>query len=145
MDLKALGKTVPSPVEGADPALLETLVFAHDAASFAIELVCDEFTALCEVTGQPDFGTVTISYEPAGRIVESKSLKLYLQSYRMERLFHERVINKICRDLVRALAPRQITVRGVFKSRGGIAICPIAQWVYVKEEELKKAYGGKNS
>ena len=81
---------------------------------------CPEYTALCPVTGQPDFGTIIVRYVPDELCVELKSLKLYLWSYRDEGAFHEAVTNQICDDIVAAIAPRAITVVGKFWVRGGI-------------------------
>jgi len=83
---------------------------------------CDtpEFTCLCPITGQPDFATITITYVPDQSIVELKSLKLYLWSYRNEGAFHEDVTNRILEDLVHALSPRRLTVRTDWLVRGGI-------------------------
>ena len=81
---------------------------------------CPEFTCVCPMTGQPDFATITISYTPGPRLVELKSLKLYLWSFRDEGTYHEAVTNQILDDLVAALAPRRMTVVGDFAVRGGI-------------------------
>lgn len=89
---------------------------------YLITLDCPEFTTLCPVTGQPDFGHLTIRYVPDRRCVESKSLKLYLFSFRNHPTFHEESVNRIRDDLVQALAPRRLTVIGEFRPRGGIAI-----------------------
>ena len=81
---------------------------------------CPEYTAVCPVTGQPDFGTIIVLYVPDKRCVELKSLKLYLWSFRDEGHYFEQVTNQILDDLVKALGPRQITVIGRFNVRGGI-------------------------
>jgi len=81
---------------------------------------CPEFTCVCPMTGQPDFATITITYTPDADIVELKSLKLYLWSYRDEGAFHEAVVNRILDDLVAAVRPRRMTVEGDFNVRGGI-------------------------
>ena len=83
-------------------------------------MTCPEFTCLCPVTGQPDFATYKISYSPGPRLVELKSLKLYLWSYRNEGAFHEDVTNRILDDLVEACSPRKMRVVGAFLPRGGI-------------------------
>ncbi|MBU1240274.1 preQ(1) synthase [Myxococcota bacterium] len=87
---------------------------------YTITIDTDEFTALCPVTGQPDFATITVEYVPDTLCVELKSLKLYLWSYRNEGAFHEDVTNRICDDLVAALDPLSITVTGDFNIRGGL-------------------------
>ena len=85
-------------------------------------MVCPEFTCVCPLTGQPDFGTITIQYIPDRKILESKSLKLYLWSYRQEGTFHEHVTNRILDDVVAALEPWHCRVTGAFNARGGISI-----------------------
>ncbi|TAK12773.1 MAG: NADPH-dependent 7-cyano-7-deazaguanine reductase QueF [Anaerolineae bacterium] len=89
---------------------------------YLISLETDEFTCLCPATGQPDFATITVDYVPDQTIVESKSYKLYLWSYRNEGVFHEHVVNVILDDLVAALDPHYIKVTGIFNIRGGIGI-----------------------
>lgn len=87
---------------------------------YEVRMECPEFTCVCPMTGQPDFATVTITYVPDMSIVELKSLKLYLWSYREEGAFHEGVVNSILDDLVAAVVPRRMTVVGDFNVRGGI-------------------------
>ena len=99
---------------------LETFANPKPGRPYLIAMECPEFTCLCPMTGQPDFATIRLRYVPAERCVELKSLKLYLWSYRDEGAFHEAVTNKICDDLVAALAPRWIEVTGDFQVRGGI-------------------------
>ncbi len=99
---------------------LETFPNPNASRPYEIAMACPEFTCLCPKTGQPDFATIRIRYVPAERCVELKSLKLYLWSYRDEGAFHEAVTNRICDDLVAALAPRFIEVTGDFMVRGGI-------------------------
>jgi 7-cyano-7-deazaguanine reductase len=105
---------------------LETFPNRNPERRYTVTLVTDEFTCVCPATGQPDFATITIQYIPDQRIVESKSLKLYLWSYRQEGVFHEHVVNTILDDLVAALAPHSIEVTGAFKVRGGIGITVVA-------------------
>lgn len=132
--LKHLGHQVPHVYEGTSADLLDRVpvpksVLATDALSqsmFTVTIVGDEFTALCPATGGPDFGEITICYDPVEWLVESKSLKLYLESYRQARIFHEAVVQKICDDLFTLLYPRWIEVVGRFKPRGGWAIQPTA-------------------
>ena len=99
---------------------LETFPNPNAARPYEIAMECPEFTCLCPKTGQPDFAIIKLRYVPAERCVELKSLKLYLWSYRNEGAFHEAVTNRICDDLVAALAPRWIEVTGDFLIRGGI-------------------------
>jgi 7-cyano-7-deazaguanine reductase len=101
---------------------LETFPNHHPGRRYLVTLESDEFTCVCPATGQPDFATITIKYIPDQRIVESKSLKLYLWSYRNEGVFHEHVTNTILDDLVAALDPHWIEVTGAFRVRGGITI-----------------------
>ncbi|HEY8694471.1 MAG TPA: preQ(1) synthase [Chloroflexota bacterium] len=100
---------------------LDTFPNPHPTRDYEIEHVCPEYTALCPITGQPDFGTIHIRYVPDQKCVELKSLKLYIWSFRDEGHFFEDVTNLILNDLVAALDPRSITVTGEFNVRGGIA------------------------
>jgi len=101
---------------------LEAFPNRNPGRRYTVTLVCPEFTCVCPMTGQPDFGTITIHYVPDLRILESKSLKLYLWSYREEGTFHEHVTNRILDDVVRALDPWFCKVTGAFHARGGISI-----------------------
>lgn len=100
--------------------MIETFPNPHPERDFQIQSVCPEFTNVCPMTGQPDFATITITYEPDQRCMELKSLKLYLWSYRDKGAYHERVTNQIADDLIEALDPRKLTVTGSFNVRGGI-------------------------
>jgi 7-cyano-7-deazaguanine reductase len=99
---------------------LDTFPNPRTGRDYHIVFECPEFTCLCPMTGQPDFATIFIDYVPDQLCVELKSLKLYLWSYRDEGAFHEAVTNQICDDLVKAIAPRSVTVTGKFWVRGGI-------------------------
>ena len=88
---------------------------------------CPEFTSLCPITGQPDFAKITINYIPNVKMVESKSLKLYLFSFRNQGDFHEDCINIIMKDLVKLMEPKYLEVKGIFTPRGGISIYPFAK------------------
>ncbi len=110
------------------PALLETFVNKHPEEDYVVSLDCPEFTTLCPKTGQPDFGHLYISYIPRERMVESKSLKLYLFSFRNHGDFHEDCVNIIMKDLRALMDPKYIEVRGDFMPRGGISILPFANW-----------------
>jgi 7-cyano-7-deazaguanine reductase len=99
---------------------LVTFPNPHPANHYTVTHVCPEYTALCPVTGQPDFGTIRITYVPGPRCVELKSLKLYLWSFRDEGHFFEDVTNLILNDLVAAMAPIRCEVAGEFNVRGGI-------------------------
>jgi 7-cyano-7-deazaguanine reductase len=99
---------------------LETVPNPHPDRDYEIQLTAPEFTCLCPITGQPDFATIRIRYGPDLRLVELKSLKLYLWSYRDEGGFHEDVANRIMDDFVAAARPRWVEVLGDFNVRGGI-------------------------
>jgi 7-cyano-7-deazaguanine reductase len=100
---------------------LETFPNPRPGRDYTIVHTCPEFTAVCPKTGQPDFGTIRISYVPAGLCVELKSLKLYLQGFRSRGIYYEAVTNVILDDLVGAMRPQRITVEGDFHVRGGIS------------------------
>jgi 7-cyano-7-deazaguanine reductase len=102
-------------------AALETFPNHHPGRDYVVQHTCSEFTSVCPKTGQPDFGTLRISYVPDRLCVELKSLKFYLQGYRNQGIFYERVVNVICDDLVKALRPRRLSVEGSFSVRGGIS------------------------
>ena len=121
--LTLLGREIHQPLRK-----LETFPNQHPGRRYTVTLVCAEFTCVCPMTGQPDFATITIRYVPDQRIVESKSLKLYLWSYRNEGTFHEHVTNQILEDLVQALEPWSCEVTGAFNVRGGIAITVEAKY-----------------
>lgn len=106
---------------------LETFGNEFPEREYKIEIVCPEFTSICPKTGQPDFGTLTITYTPDRWCVELKSLKLYLQNFRNEGIFYEHVTNQILDDLVAALAPRWIKLAAAFTPRGGISTTVTAQ------------------
>jgi 7-cyano-7-deazaguanine reductase len=110
---------MPSAVPARDQ--LETFANQYPDRDYAIEIVCPEFTSMCPVTGQPDFGTITFVYTPAEKCVELKSLKLYLQGFRNEGIFYENVVNRLLDDFVRACQPRRVKVIGAFTPRGGIS------------------------
>lgn len=119
--------------KGAQPVRkLETFP-NHTKRDYTVTLSTEEFTCVCPMTGQPDFAKIKIQYTPDRKIVESKSLKLYLWSFRNEGVFHEHVTNIILDDLVAALQPRWCKVSAQFAVRGGIAIDVDAE--YKKNEE----------
>ena len=100
--------------------LLEVFDNQYPQRDYKIEIVAPEFTSVCPKTGQPDFGTITISYTPNKKCVELKSLKMYLQSYRNAGIFYENVTNEITDDLVAVLQPRFMKIEAAFSARGGI-------------------------
>ena len=121
--LAALGKTVAAPND-YDPAVLDAVANRHPGRDYWVTFTAPEFTTLCPKTGQPDFATLTIRYIPARRLVESKSLKLYLFGFRNHGDFHEDVVTVIYDDLARLLKPKYLEVYGKFAARGGITIDP---------------------
>ncbi len=104
---------------------------------YKVTLETDEFTCVCPATGQPDFASIRVDYVPDKKVVESKSFKLYLWSYRNEGVFHEHVVNTILDDLVKTLRPHYMKVTGVFGMRGGIRITVEAE--QVRTPAAKKA------
>jgi len=116
---KEHGVTVQPPANPRE--MLETFENQFPGRDYVIEIVCPEFTSVCPMTGQPDFGTLTITYTPDRKCVELKSLKLYLQSFRNEGIFYENVTIRILDDLVAALAPRRLKLVAAFTPRGGIS------------------------
>jgi 7-cyano-7-deazaguanine reductase len=105
-----------------DEAKLETFENSFQDRDYLVTFECPEFTSLCPVTHQPDFGHIRIRYVPGERCIESKSLKLYLFSYRSHNTFHEEAVNRILDDVVAACKPRRAAVEGEFNPRGGISI-----------------------
>ncbi|NUE66229.1 MULTISPECIES: preQ(1) synthase [Snodgrassella] len=110
------------------PELLEAFDNQHPDNDYFVKFICPEFTSLCPKTGQPDFATIYINYLPRLRMVESKSLKLYLFSFRNHGDFHEDCVNIIMKDLIALMQPKYIEVYGEFTPRGGIAIHPYANY-----------------
>ena len=125
--LSALGgKTVYS--KAYTPEVLEAFTNLNRDLDYWVKFNCPEFTALCPITGQPDFAEIRICYVPDVKMVESKSLKLYLFSFRSHGDFHEDCVNTIMKDLVRLMDPKYIEVTGFFTPRGGISIYPYANY-----------------
>ena len=106
-------ETFPNPAPGRDYEIVHT---------------APEFTSVCPITGQPDFGTITVTYVPDARCLELKSLKLYFFSFRDQGIFYEAVTNRILDELVAACCPRRLTVRGDFRVRGGISSVVTVTW-----------------
>lgn len=102
-------------------AMLETFDNQFPEREYTIEIVCPEFTSVCPMTGQPDFGTLTFTYAPARKCVELKSLKLYLQQFRNEGIFYEHATNRILNDVAGAVEPRWMQLVAAFTPRGGIS------------------------
>ena len=125
--LQALGKKTDYKKDYA-PEMLETFVNKHQDNDYWVQFNCPEFTSLCPITGQPDFAEIVISYIPGEYMVESKSLKLYLFSFRNHGDFHEDCVNIIMKDLIKLMNPKYIEVTGLFTPRGGISIHPYANY-----------------
>ena len=121
--LKALGRETEY-LSTYSPEVLETFENKHQSNDYWVQFNCPEFTSLCPITGQPDFAEIKIMYIPEKRMVESKSLKLYLFSFRNNGDFHEDCVNIIMKDLVKLMDPKYIEVIGLFTPRGGISIYP---------------------
>ena len=110
------------------PQILETFINKHPDNDYFVKFNCPEFTSLCPITGQPDFACIYISYIPGIKMVESKSLKLYLFSFRNHGDFHEDCVNIIMKDLIKLMDPKYIEVWGKFTPRGGISIDPYCNY-----------------
>ena len=136
-DLKALGNSAVNKKlytqKGVNKKLLERFpnpfeVDNRNWTTGTVHIKTSEFTSLCPLTGQSDWATIIIDYQPDEWCVESKSLKLYFGSFRHQGEFHESCINRMCNDLVDLLRPIKITVKGEFTARGGVAFHPTAYW-----------------
>ena len=125
--LKALGRET-GYLNTYSPEVLETFENKHLENDYWVQFNCPEFTSLCPITGQPDFAEIKIMYIPEYRMVESKSLKLYLFSFRNNGDFHEDCVNIIMKDLIKLMDPKYIEVIGLFTPRGGISIYPYANY-----------------
>ena len=121
------------------PQVLETFKNKHPENEYLVTLNCPEFTSLCPKTGQPDFAKIVIQDIPREDMVESKSLKLYLFSFRNQGDFHEDCVNIIMKDLIRLMNPRYIEVRGIFTPRGGISIYPFANYGDEQHRQMAQA------
>ena len=126
-NLQALGRKSQIS-ENYAPVVLEAFENQHPERDYWVQFNCPEFTTLCPITGQPDFAEIKIMYIPDQRMVESKSLKLYLFSFRNHGDFHEDCVNTIMEDLIKLMDPRYIEVIGLFVPRGGISIHPYANY-----------------
>jgi 7-cyano-7-deazaguanine reductase len=126
-DFKNLGKKSAYRFE-YNKELLETFENKHPHRNYWVKFNCPEFTSLCPITGQPDFATIYFSYIPDQKMIESKSLKLYLFGFRNHGAFHEDCINIIMNDLIDVMKPRYIEVWGKFLPRGGISIDPYCNY-----------------
>ena len=137
MELKSLGKITDYKYDYA-PEFLEAIPNKNSGKNYFVTLTSDEFTCLCPITHQPDYAAIKIRYIPDKKLVESKSLKLYLTSFRNHGTFHEDVINTIADDLIKLLEPRYLEVEGLFKVRGGISIVPFVNYGRGEFENIAK-------
>lgn len=124
-----------------NPGVLETFINKHPDVDYMVTFDAYEFTSLCPKTGQPDFANIYISYIPNEKMVESKSLKLYLFSFRNHGDFHEDCINIIMKDLVELMDPKYLEVYGLFAPRGGISIYPFSN--YAQKGSIYEDYKAK--
>lgn len=124
----SLGKSKTDYSFSYNPSLLEAFDNKNPSHIAWTSFICTEFTSLCPKTGQPDFAKIFINYIADSKMVESKSLKLYLFSFRNHGDFHEDCVQTICNDLVKLMKPKYIEVIGEFTPRGGIAIFPYASY-----------------
>lgn len=131
-NVSSLGASKTNYPTDYDPSVLEYFLNKHTDNDYVVSLDAYEFSSLCPKTHQPDFAKVVISYIPDEKMVESKSLKLYLFSFRNKGSFHEDCINTIMNDLIKLMNPKYIEVRGIFAPRGGIAIVPFCNWANPK-------------
>jgi len=140
--LTLLGRSENKLPSSPDDAKLETFPNRNPGRNYRIHLSAPEFSSLCPVTGQPDCANVEITYVPDQLCVETKSLKFYLASYRNFPAFNEAIINRILDDLVAALHPKHVHVRGDFGARGGIQLTCEAKYPDWEEEEAAEPLGG---
>jgi len=142
-----LGNTQTEYTGEYDSSVLECFENKHQENDYWVTFNCPEFTSLCPKTGQPDFANITIQYVPGSKMVESKSLKLYLFGFRNHGDFHEDCINIIMKDLVKLMQPKYIEVYGRFLPRGGISIDPWCNYAMPAtdyEELAAKRFGVHN-
>ena len=121
MDLTQLGKSAPLPA-APDEAVLERVPNPHRDSLYVARFSAPEFTSICPVTGQPDFGILMIDYAPGGWLVESKSLKLFLTSFRNHGAFHEDCTLAIAKRIIATIEPQWLRIGGYWNPRGGIPI-----------------------
>ena len=134
-----LGATGTRYADTYSPGVLETFKNKHPENEYLVTLNSAEVTSLCPKTGQPDFAKIVIRYIPREDMVESKSLKLYLFSFRNQGDFHEDCVNIIMKDLIKLMNPRYIEVTGIFTPRGGISIYPFANYGDAEHQDMVRA------
>ena len=140
-NLDLLGRSEAKYPRKPEAKILETFQNRYSERDYWIRFECPEFTSMCPVTGQPDFGRIRIDYIPDQLCIETKSLKFYLASFRNTRSFNEEVANRILDDLVAACAPRRATVHGEFAARGGINITVDVAYPTGSEPERRSLKG----
>ena len=133
-DLTILKRGDNTYPDSPDKAELETFPNKYPSKDYLVEFDCPEFTSLCPVTGQPDFADIHIAYVPDEQCLESKSLKLYLFSFRNTGMFHEEIVNRILDDVVSACEPRWARIVGAMNPRGGISIRVTAEYTHPELE-----------
>jgi len=126
--MKTKLKSTETVFSRISPELIETMPYEYRGRKIDVEIETDEFTCLCPWSGLPDFAALRIVYVPGGVVIELKSLKYYLQSFRMVGMVHESVVNRILADLVKAAKPRSMTIELVFNPRGGIVTTVTARY-----------------
>jgi 7-cyano-7-deazaguanine reductase len=127
-ELTLLQRSTTTYPDAPDQTMLEAFRNAYPRRAYWVRFDCPEFTSRCPVTNQPDFGRILLEYIPGKLCLESKSLKLYLFSFRNHNTFHEEAVNRILDDLITTVRPRKARVTGEFNPRGGIAIRVEACW-----------------
>ena len=137
-DITLLGASHTTYPTDYAPEVLETFDNKHPENEYLVTFNCPEFTSLCPKTGQPDFAKIIINYIPRMKMVESKSLKLYLFSFRNHGDFHEDCVNIIMKDLEKLMDPKYLEVIGLFTPRGGISIYPFANYADDEHKDLAK-------
>jgi 7-cyano-7-deazaguanine reductase len=136
-----LGEKTVYQLNQPDKKILQAVDNPHLDADYSIKLTCPEFTSICPITSQPDFAHIIIDYVPKSKIVESKSLKLYLFSYRNHGAFHENCTVQIAKDIIECIKPKWFRISGFWYPRGGIPIDvffehgQLPKNVYVKESQ----------
>lgn len=137
-ELVKLGRSgSPKDIKSYDPSQLERFQNRHIGSSQWVKLVCKNFTSVCPVTYQPDHATIYINYLPEKWMVESKSLKLYIVSFRNHGAFHEDIVFTVMNDLVKLLSPNYLEVYGDFEYRGDIAIKPFSTYTINDDKFIK--------
>ncbi len=142
-----LGKKTQYNLQSPDAKILDSVKNPHSDVNYTISFACPEFTSICPITGQPDFAHLVIDYVPNKSIVESKSLKLYLFSFRNHGAFHEDCTVRIAKDIVKTIAPKWLRISGYWYPRGGIPIDvfyqtgEVPQGVFVRENNVASYKG----